>query len=218
MKRETTIIIADDHPVFRKGLRDIIESQAQFNVLADAGDGEQALALITQHLPSVAVLDIEMPKLSGVDVTREVLKRNLPVSIIILTMYEDEDLYNEVMEAGAMGYILKDSAILEIVRGIGKVAEGEIYVSSAMTSAALRGKTESQSQLRDRLGLHLLSNMEKRVLRLVAEDRTTKEISEAIGISSRTVDNHRAHICSKLKITGVYALIKFAVKYRSLLE
>ena len=212
-----TIIIADDHPVFRKGLRDVIEGSAKFQVLGEADDGQAALELIMKEVPAVAILDIEMPKLSGIDIVRKVHEACLPVSTLILTMYEDEDLFNEAMDAGAMGYILKDSAILEIVRGITKVAEGEIFVSSAMTSAALRGRTEAEPQQRKRIGLHLLTQTELRVLRLIAEDKTSKEISAELNISPRTVDNHRAHICAKLKITGVYALIKFAVKYKSLL-
>lgn len=214
---EPTIVIADDHPVFRKGLRDIIESSARFRVIGEADDGATALSIIMEQVPDIAVLDIEMPGLSGIDIVRKVHEANLPVSALILTMYDDEDLFNEAMDAGAMGYILKDSAILEIVRGITKVAQGEIFISSAMTSAAMKGRTEAEPLLRKRLGLHLLTQTEKRILRLIAEEKTSKEISEELSISPRTVDNHRAHICAKLKITGVHALIKFAVRYRALL-
>ncbi|MCZ7557014.1 MAG: response regulator transcription factor [Bacteroidia bacterium] len=215
---EPTVIIADDHPIFRKGLRDVIENSARFRVLGEASDGASALALIMEEIPDVAILDIEMPGMSGIDILRKVSEAGLHVSSLILTMYDDEDMFNEAMDAGAMGYILKDSAILEIVKGLSKVARGEIFVSAAMTSAALRGKTEAHPQLRKRLGLHLLTPAEKRVLQLIAEDKTTKEISETLSVSPRTVDNHRAHICSKLKITGVYALIKFAVRYKALLD
>jgi DNA-binding NarL/FixJ family response regulator len=215
---QTTVIIADDHPIFRKGLRHIIDSSSRFRVVGEADDGAAAWDLIRKEMPGVAILDIEMPNLGGLEVARKVQKDNLPVSILILTMYQDEDVFNEAMEAGAMGYILKDSAILEIIRGLTKVADGEVFVSSAMTSVALRGKSEARPQQRERLGLQLLTQAERRVLRLIAEERTSKEIAEVLNISLRTVENHRSHICAKLRITGVHALITFAVKYRSLLD
>lgn len=215
---QPTVIIADDHPIFRKGLRDVIEGSARFHVIGEADDGDEALSLIRREKPAIAVLDIEMPKRSGIDIVRIVREEHLPVSTMILTMYDDEDLFNEAMDAGAMGYILKDSAILEIVRGIGKVAAGEIFISSVMTSAAMRGKANGPSTHREKLGLHLLTHTERRILRYIGDDKTTKEISEELNISPRTVDNHRAHICSKLKITGVHALIKFAVNYKTLLD
>lgn len=218
MNHDTTIVLADDHPIFRKGLRDVIEQNQHFRVCGEAENGERAFALITEHRPNVAILDIEMPKMSGIEVARAVFKMNLPTSLIILTMYEDENLFNDAMDAGVMGYILKDSAILEIVRGITKVAEGECFISSALTSTALRKRNDYQPQHKERLGLQLLSQTEKHILRLIAEDRTTREISELLHISPRTVDNHRSHICTKLNLTGVHALIRFAVKYKSVIE
>jgi DNA-binding NarL/FixJ family response regulator len=215
---EPTVIIADDHPILRKCLRDVTEHSARFRVLGEASDGAVVLALILEEIPDVAILDIEMPGLSGIDILRKVRDAGLHVSSLILTMYDDEDMFNQAVNAGAMGYILKDGAILEILKGLSKAARGEIFVSAAMTSAALRGKTEAHPQLRKRLGLHLLTPVERRVLPLIAEDKTTREISETLSVSPRTVDNHRAHICAKLKITGVNALIKFAVRYKARLD
>jgi two-component system, NarL family, response regulator DegU len=218
MNQATSIVIADDHPVFRKGLRGIIESSPKFHVIGEAEDGETALALIREHQPNIAVLDIEMPKMTGLDVARVVKNETLPVALIILTMYDDGDLFDEAMDTGIMGYVLKDSAILEIVRGITNVAEGEYFVSAAMTSMALQKIPEYQPQQRERLGLHLLTQAEKQILRHIAADKTTKEISEVLHVSRRTVDNHRAHICAKLHLSGAFALIKFAVKHKSLLD
>lgn len=214
----STVIIADDHPVFRKGLRDIIGSNAHLQVIGEADNGEAALALIMQQVPDVAVLDIEMPGLSGIEIVRRVREAALPVAMLILTMYEDEDVFTEAMSAGAMGYMLKDSAILEIVRAVTSVAQGGIYISAALTSTVLRARTGATPQQREKLGLHLLSPTELRVLRMIADDKTSREISEELHISPRTVDNHRAHICAKLKLTGVHALIKFAFRHRSLLD
>lgn len=216
--KTSTVIIADDHPVFRKGLRDIIGSNGHLQVIGEADNGEAALALIMKEVPDVAVLDIEMPGLSGIEIVRRVRDAALPVAMLILTMYEDEDVFTEAMSAGAMGYMLKDSAILEIVRAVTSVAQGGIYISAALTSTVLRARNGATPQQREKLGLHLLSPTELRVLRLIADDKTSREISEELHISPRTVDNHRAHICAKLKITGVHALIKFALRNRALLD
>lgn len=214
----STVIIADDHPVFRKGLRDIIGSNAHLQVIGEADNGETALALIMQQVPDVAVLDIEMPGLSGIEIVRRVREAALPVAMLILTMYEDEDVFTEAMSAGAMGYMLKDSAILEIVRAVTSVAQGGIYISAALTSTVLRARNGATPQQREKLGLHLLSPTELRVLRMIADDKTSREISEELHVSPRTVDNHRAHICAKLKLTGVHSLIKFALRNRALLD
>lgn len=216
--KTSTVIIADDHPVFRKGLRDIIGSNAHLQVIGEADNGEAALALIMQQVPDVAVLDIEMPGLSGIEIVRRVREAALPVAMLILTMYEDEDVFTEAMSAGAMGYMLKDSAILEIVRAVTSVAQGGIYISAALTSTVLRARNGATPQQREKLGLHLLSPTELRVLRMIADDKTSREISEELHISPRTVDNHRAHICAKLKLTGVHSLIKFALRNRALLD
>lgn len=216
--KTSTVIIADDHPVFRKGLRDIIGSNAHLQVIGEADNGEAALALIMQQVPDVAVLDIEMPGLSGIEIVRRVREAALPVAMLILTMYEDEDVFTEAMSAGAMGYMLKDSAILEIVRAVTSVAQGGIYISAALTSTVLRARNGATPQQREKLGLHLLSPTELRVLRMIADDKTSREISEELHVSPRTVDNHRAHICAKLKLTGVHSLIKFALRNRALLD
>jgi DNA-binding NarL/FixJ family response regulator len=216
--KTSTVIIADDHPVFRKGLRDIIGSNAHLQVIGEADNGETALALIMKEVPDVAVVDIEMPGLSGIEIVRRVRESALPVAMLILTMYEDEDVFTEAMSAGAMGYMLKDSAILEIVRAVTSVAQGGIYISAALTSTVLRARNGATPQQREKLGLHLLSPTELRVLRMIADDKTSREISEELHISPRTVDNHRAHICGKLKLTGVHSLIKFALRHRALLD
>jgi DNA-binding NarL/FixJ family response regulator len=214
MNEPITVVIADDHPIFRKGLRDIIAADARFHVAGEAGDGPTALALIEKLLPRIAVLDVEMPGLTGIDVTRRIAAKKLPVSVIILTMYDDDDMFTEAMECGAMGYMLKDSAITDIARGLVMVAAGEFFVSSAMTSAALHGRGEHDPQFEQRVGLHHLTPAERSVLRLIAAEKSTQEIAVELHISRRTVDNHRHHICSKLNLTGAYALIRFAVQHR----
>ncbi len=207
-----TLVIADDHPLFRKGLRDAIEPQEQFSILAEAGDGESVLNAIQELQPQIAILDIQMPKMTGLEVARTIHQENLTVSVIILTMFDDEDVFNKAMEYGVMGYILKESATLDIIYGISKVAQGEYYISPRLAIPSQR-KEQSLTQLNQQnIGLSSLTPKEQRVLHLIAEKKSTREIAETLFISSRTVEHHRANICRKLNLGGSFSLLRFAIE------
>jgi len=212
--KQVDIVIADDHPLFRKGLRDVIQKENDFRILAEAGDGEEGLNAIKSLEPDIAVLDLDMPKLNGLDLAEKILGEDRSLSVIILTMYDEEDLFERAMELGVMGYILKDSAGRDIVQGIRTVARGEYFISPSMSNSVIKDKASLNTNLEKRLGLFLLTPMERRVLRLVAQYKTSPEIAEELGISKRTAHHHRENICSKLKLTGRYALSRFAQKYR----
>src|SRR5689334_22502365 len=132
MKTETRIFLADDHPLLREGLRKVIEREAGMEVVGEADDGEQALVLITQSRPDVAILDIEMPKMSGFEVARAIRERKLPVETVFLTMHKDEDIFNKALDAGARCFVLKDSAVMEIVGCIKAAVKGEHYISPSV--------------------------------------------------------------------------------------
>lgn len=134
MQNEITIVMADDHPIFRKGLRQIIEMEQGLKVLGEASDGRAALVMIQEMKPEVAVLDVNMPQMKGFDVAREIQRLELPVGIIFLTMYDDERMFNEALNVGAKGYLLKDSAIIDIVTSIRSVAAGQRYISPAISN------------------------------------------------------------------------------------
>ena len=207
-----TLVIADDHPLFRKGLRDAIEPQEQFSILAEAGDGESVLNAIQELRPQIAIIDIQMPKMTGLEVARTIHQENLTVSVIILTMFDDEDVFNKAMEYGVMGYILKESATLDIIYGISKVAQGEYYISPRLAIPSQR-KEQSLTQLNQQnIGLSSLTPKEQRVLHLIAEKKSTREIAETLFISSRTVEHHRANICRKLNLGGSFSLLRFAIE------
>lgn len=216
MTNEITIIIADDHPIFRQGLKHIIEKEGGIRVLAEAEDGKTALELIKTHKPMVALLDLDMPELDGFSVAREVKEKNLPVKIIILTMHKDELHFNQAIDLGVSGYAIKDGAVYEIVNCIKTVVkEGEYFspaVSSFLLKRSRRAETQQQSTIGD------LTPTERRILFLLSELKTTKEIASELGISPRTVDNHRAHICSKLDLQGSHALVKFALQHKGELK
>jgi DNA-binding NarL/FixJ family response regulator len=210
MADEIRILIADDHPVVRKGLRMAIEEDAGLELVAEVGDGEAALAVIEKLRPQVAVLDIDMPKLDGLAVAREIGKRRLPVEIIFLTMHTGEDLFLAALELGAKGYILKDSAMLEIVAGVRAVAAGRPYLSSALTARLLQPAGDD----RQAEWVGRLSPTELRIVQLIASDKSSKEIGEELSIHYRTVENHRTNICRKLGIEGANALLRFALQNR----
>jgi DNA-binding NarL/FixJ family response regulator len=217
MATETTIIVADDHPIFRQGLKQLIEREVGFRVVAEAEDGLTALELIEAHAPAVAVLDLNMPEMDGFSVAGRVQQMGLPVKIIILTMHKDELHFNQAINLGVEGYVIKDSAATEVIDCIKSVIRGREYFSPALTSFLLtRSRRDAQSQ--GQAGLGDLTPTERRVLLLLAELKTTKEIASLLCVSPRTVDNHRAHICSKLELQGSHALVKFALQHKSELK
>ncbi len=209
-----TVVIADDHPIFRHGLRDIIEMETTMRVVAEAGDGEAALRLIRKEMPTVAVLDLDMPKMNGLDVTEKICEDDLPTSVLILTIYEDERLYLRAMDLGAMGYLIKETAIDDIVNGIQTVADGECYVSPRLNSRITKEPPGLNNEIQQRLGLLKLTTSERRVLRLVAKDMTTNEIAEQLSIAMKTVEKHRTNISHKLDLSGHYSLQRFALQHK----
>jgi DNA-binding NarL/FixJ family response regulator len=211
------ILIADDHPLMRRGLRLSVEEDPGLKVVGEASDGETALALITKLQPHVALLDIEMPKLDGLGVAREVVKRRLKTEIVILTLHSNQDLFRSAMDLGCKGYILKDSAVQEVVAGIHAVASGRPYISSAITADLLQNRNQA-----DPKSSPLTSNLtptELRIMRLIATGKTSKEIGADLSIHYRTVENHRTNICRKLELDGegANALLRFALQNKNIL-
>ena len=215
MFTEIRLVIADDHPLLRQGLRQVIESDSRLQVLAEAGDGKTALERIEALRPDVAVLDIEMPELTGFDLLRAIRAKKLAVEVVFLTMYKDEDMFNEALDLGAKGYVLKDSAITEIVGCIHAVAAGRHYISPAISSFLVGRNTRSTELVKQKPSLNDLTPTERRILRLIAEKKTSKEIAAELFISHRTVENHRSNICQKLDLQGSHSLIKFAFDHKS---
>jgi DNA-binding NarL/FixJ family response regulator len=213
---EIHIIIADDHPIFRRGLRLVIESDPSLKVLAEAEDGAAALTLIQTHQPQVAVLDMDMPQLDGLGVAHALREQHSPTSVVFLTMHKDEATFNAVLRAGVKGYVVKDGAANEIVGAIKAVAAGQSYFSPVLSNHLLQhrqGMGEHTSSLQS--GLETLTPTERRVLRLIAESKSNKEIAELLFISVRTVEHHRSNICAKLGLNGKNALLTFALTHKA---
>lgn len=195
----------------------MIEEEDRFRIVAETNNGESALALIVQHQPLIAVLDIDMPKLSGLEVAAAVRKQKIPVRLIILTMYDTENMFTKAMEMGVMGYVLKESAATEIVEALRNVRDGKHYITPALSGMLVRQSAQNEFRAEEQFSLSSLTATERKILKLVAQDRSTKEIAEALFISPRTVDTHRNNICQKLDLHGSNALFKFALNVKHLL-
>lgn len=207
MDKKIGIVIADDHPIFRSGLRMVIEADPLLQVLAEADNGETALASVVELQPDVVVLDINMPPPDGMAVARQLRQQQLPVEIIFLTMLKDETLLNTAVELGVKGFVIKDAAVNEIIGCIKAVVAGQSFFSPALTVNLVSKRQASP--------LKNLTTSELRVLKLVAEAKTNKEIAELMFLSVRTVEHHRSNICIKLGITGKNALLMFALTHKS---
>jgi DNA-binding NarL/FixJ family response regulator len=217
MKRDVTILIVDDHPVFRRGLREVIEDNPRFQIVGEASDGESALRLLGQLRPRIAVVDIDMPRLNGLEMMRTLRKLELPVTVIILTMYKEEDMFNAAMDLGVKAYVLKENATDDILVALEKVSQGETFVSPSMSDMKQRHSHRVQQLLLSKPQIDDLTIAERRILKLIAEDRTSKEIADQLSISFKTVENHRLNICHKLNLHGSHSLLKFAFDNKSYL-
>lgn len=215
MTSRISLVIADDHPIVRSGLRHAIERDPGLELVADVANGRAALVAIQELKPTIAVLDIDMPLLDGFGVAREVRKQRLAVDIVFLTMHSGEDLFHAAMDLGAMGYILKESALAEIVTGVRAVAAGQHFVTPSLTSLLVHRRNGSRALAARQPRLTDLTPTERRVLQMVAESKSSKEIGAELFIHYRTVENHRTAICQKLGLSGPNALLKFALNHRS---
>jgi DNA-binding NarL/FixJ family response regulator len=212
---QLTVVLADDHPIVRKGLASLIEEVSWLRIVAQESDGLKAWQHIQQLRPNIAVVDFTMPQLTGLEVARNVQEQRISVAVVLLTMHKEEDLLNDAIDAGVLGYVLKENATDELLNCLRSVAAGQPYLSPALSQFLVRRQQNVRSFAKGQVGLDQLTQSEWRVLRLIAEGRTSKEIAEVLGISSRTVDNHRFNISDKLGLRGTHSLVKFAFDNRS---
>ncbi len=211
------IVIADDHPMFRRGLVEAIKAERGFDVAGETDNPADAWDLIERLRPDVAVLDIEMGGEHSLSIARRVREAGLPVRVLFLTMHKEESIFNEAIDAGASGYVLKDAAAREIVDAIRATARGDSYVSPAISSFLFRRAERAAALTREKPPLLQLTPSERKILKLIAEGMTSKEVAEELSISYRTVENHRANICAKLGLSGTNSLLRFALENRGAL-
>jgi DNA-binding NarL/FixJ family response regulator len=213
----STIVIADDHPLFMEGLKNLIAKDQSLFLIGEASSGNEALALIRKEKPQMAVLDIELPELSGIEIAREIQKEKLNCKVIFLTMYNDKEILDEAIRLGVKGYILKEHTSAEILNCIKTVLAERFYISPLLShhlinDASVKGVSAIESSLSK------LTISEKRILKLIALNKTSREIAGELHISPKTVENHRKNICEKLQLRGSNSLLKFAIENKASLE
>jgi DNA-binding NarL/FixJ family response regulator len=211
-KQKTRVIIVDDHPLFRQGLRLAIEQDKHLEISGESGDAESALESILKEKPDVIVLDLNLPGMNGFDLIGILRNKQCSAPIVILTMLKDEQAFNTALNLKVNGYVLKENAATEIINCIVAVADGDSYVSPSLTNFLLRRRTRTEMLAKKRPGLDDLTVAERRILKRIADGKTTKEIAAEFFISPRTVESHRSNICEKLHLTGSNRLLQFALK------
>src|SRR5581483_9049142 len=215
MAGEIKVFIADDHPIFRHGLRQIIERTPQLVVVDEAEDGETAWQKLMTTDADVAVLDVDMPGRDGFEVAVAARDSRLKIAIVFLTMHKDEHFLNKALNLNVKGYIIKDSALTDIVQCIRAAAAGQEYVSPQLTGFLLNRGRRAANLVTNKPQLAALTAIERRVLKLVAEYKSNKQIAGELFLSVRTIEHHRARIGQKLELDGHHALLKFAIEHQS---
>jgi DNA-binding NarL/FixJ family response regulator len=215
MTEKIKVFLVDDHPVFRHGLKEIVQTDSCFEVVGECGDADTALAEIPICKPQVVILDVNLPKRSGLEVARALRGVTPPIALLMLTMHAEESAFNAAMDAGAQGYLLKDDAMEMVLLGLKAVAGGGVYLSPTIAGWLVRRQQRACSLKEEKVGLSSLTATERRVLQLVAENKTSRQIGGALFISHRTVERHRSNICQKLALEGANKLLQFAIEHRS---
>jgi two-component system, NarL family, response regulator NreC len=206
------VLLADDHGVVRKGLRFILERQADMEVVGEAGDGREAIRLAEVSEPDIVIIDIAMPLLNGIDATAQMVKRNPSVGVIILSMHSDEDYLLSALNAGAKGYLLKDSAEVDLVRAIETVHRGTPFFSPEIARTMLEDYMRFLQQRNLQDSYELLTEREKEVLQLLAEGKSNKEVATILDVSVYTIDSHRTHLMQKLNLHNTAEIVLYAVR------
>ena len=207
-----TVLVADDHGVVRAGLKTLLERSSDIQVIGEACDGREAVKLAEELNPQVVVMDITMPHLNGIDATAQILRRNPQISVIILSMYSDEAFLLRSLNAGIRGYLLKDSAELDLERAVRAVAQGKCFFSPSIAQMLAEDYTRALQQKSLQDTYDLLTEREREILQMLAEGKSNKEVAAILNVSTYTVDTHRAHIMQKLGLHNTAELVLYAVR------
>jgi two-component system response regulator NreC len=206
------ILIADDHVIIRSGLRLLLEQQPDFKVVAEANDGREALQMASKFHPEVAILDIGMPGLNGIEATRQIVAQEPATQVVILSMHADEGYVLRALKAGAKAYIVKNSAEADLIRAVRAVAEGKSFFSPVISKMLLEDYVRQVREKEVEDSYDLLTPREREVLQLVAEGRSNKDVANVLNLSLHTVETHRGNILEKLGLHGIPELILYAVR------
>ena len=205
------VVLADDHVLVRQGLRSLLERE-RFQIVAEASDGREMIRLVESLHPDIAVVDIRMPLLNGIDAVRELARSCSKTKMILLTQHDEEQYIHEALEAGVRGYVLKSQVASDLVQAIQQVAHGQVYLSPSVSGAIVEAYRSKSDRHRDPL-----SGRERQVLQLIAEGKSTKDVAVVLGVSVKTAESHRSRLMEKLDIHETATLVRYAVR-RGLIE
>ncbi len=217
MADKIKILIADDHPIFRQGIIKIVEQDPTYQIVDQCGDGNELIEKIEELNPDIVSIDISIPGMSGLEVVRESLRKKFSVDFIILTMYKDEEYFNEAMSLGVKGYLLKDNAVKDLLNCLKTVSQGNHFICPELSNLLLERNTKIHSLVHTNPGLADLTNSKKKILKLIGQNKTSKEMADELYLSIRTVQNHRNNIAQKLGLKGHHKLLQFALENKAYL-
>jgi len=212
-KTKTKVLLVDDHTIVRQGIKALLDTQEGIEVVGEAEDGREAIEKAKQMAPNVIVIDITMPNLNGIEATRQIKKINPEMKVLVLTVHDNEEYIHRILQAGASGYLLKESAVSDLVSAINAVEKGDIFLSPSISKVVVKDYIRHvETESGDFDSLNVLTNREREVLQLIAEGHTNKNIAHELKLSVKTVDVHRSHIMDKLNIHDITGLVKYSIR------
>jgi DNA-binding NarL/FixJ family response regulator len=212
MSQKVRIVIAEDHTILREGLRLLLSSNPNFEVVGEAEDGREAIRCAEKFKPDLILTDLSMPRMNGMEAIREIKKQSPRTKILVLTVHKTEEYILATLKAGANGYILKDSTHAELMIAVKNVLSGKHYISPGISEKVIEGYLEGRKTLKIRTSWETLTQREREILKLIAEGYKNKEIADDLCISVKTVEKHRANLMEKLNLHNVQALTAFAIE------
>jgi RNA polymerase sigma factor (sigma-70 family) len=207
------VLVADDHAIIREGLRVMLGNQPDMEVVAVAANGREAIQLVEKHEPDIAVIDLSMPELNGVEAIQQMMPRHPHLQVVVLSIHESKPYVHRALKAGAKGYLVKETAGLEVVDAVRAVQRGERYLSQSITDLLTTESFQKLQSLIDVSPLEALSPREREILQLVAEGKTSQEIAERLSISPKTVDTYRSRLMHKIGVDDMAGVVKFAIQH-----
>src|SRR6266568_3170774 len=210
--KPTRILLADDHEEVRKGLRALLETHAGYEVVGEAVDGREAIEMAARLRPDVAILDVGMPDISGLEATRQIVDENPQVKVLILTIHDSQYMASEALRAGARGYVLKSDAGLDLLQALESLGKNKPFFTPKVAELVLEGFKKAQEVTDEEAVSPRLTSRETEIIQLLAEGKTSKEVANTLDISLKTVETHRAHIMTKLGVHSVAGLVRYAIR------
>jgi two-component system, NarL family, response regulator NreC len=212
MGQKVRIVIAEDHTILREGLKSLLSSNPDFEIIGEAEDGREAIRCVEKFKPDLILMDLSMPRMNGMDAIKEIKKRFSETKILVLTVHKTEEYILATLKSGADGYILKDSTHAELVLAVKNVLSGKHYISPGISEKVIEGYLEGKKTLKRKSSWETLTQREREILKLIAEGYKNKEIADYLCISPKTVEKHRANLMEKLALHNVQALTTFAIE------